>query len=62
MNVNRSKVVEIYGVRSDNHNFVIRKHANGTISFTEFRALEKYDHQLDSCRLRWQTVTHETRN
>lgn len=36
---NSTKVVEIYGVKSDDgkHNFVIRKHSDGTISATEFK-------------------------
>ena len=36
---NATKVVEIHGVTSDDgkHNFVIRKHADGTISATEFK-------------------------
>ena len=36
---NATKVVEIHGVTSDDgkHNFVIRKHSDGTISSTEFK-------------------------
>ena len=36
---NIGKVVEIYGVTSDDkkHNFVIRKHSDGTITATEFK-------------------------
>ena len=52
-----SDVSEIFGVIDSNraNNFVIRKHKDGSISFTEFR----WEYDMNRGREIWKTTSHK---